>query len=80
MEFNYDLKPTREGLNPTIAAMMDRAFYAGRAAGRNVQFIRQSDGKLDEFSLATVERAQEFAVKLTRESTPFAVSQIGASK
>ena len=73
MQFNSDFQPNRDGLPAAIAPMMDRAFYTRRAAGLNVQFIRE-DGALDEFSLATAERRDAFVAALQRQGKDYAIS------
>jgi len=72
MNFNPEYKPNRENLSPTIAAMMDRVFYSRRAQGMNVQWM--NEGRLDEWSMETVERAQAFLAQLQRRGIDAVIS------
>ncbi|TGT90866.1 MULTISPECIES: hypothetical protein [unclassified Mesorhizobium] len=74
MQFDPSYKPRRDGLPEMIAAKMDSIFYARRAAGLNVQFVRESDGQLDEWSLADTERRDAFTASLQRQGIAFAIS------
>lgn len=73
MEFDHSFKPNRSGLPAALAARMDVVFYARRAQGLNVQFIRE-DGALDEFSLSDHARVESFTQSLVRQGKAFAVS------
>lgn len=73
MKFNPEYKPNRDNLSAHIVVMMDRVFYGRRALGMNVQFIRE-DGRLDEFSLESAERAQAFLAKCHRQGLDAVIS------
>lgn len=72
IEFKFDQnhKPSRNGLSPEIAALMDRAFYSRRPLGFNVQFLTE-DGQRDEWSFNNRASAERFANNLDR---PYAFS------
>jgi len=72
MNFNPEYKPNRENLSAHIAAMMDRVFYSRRAQGFNVQFM--NNGKLDEWSMESADRAQALFAKLTRDGVDAVIS------
>ncbi len=74
MQFDPTYKPNRENLSAAIAAMMDRVFYARRSQGLNVQFIRE-DGRRDEWSMESAERAQAFLAKCHREGLQAVISE-----
>lgn len=73
MTFDPAYKPHRDGLTPAIAALMDRAFYRNRADGFNVQFIAEN-GKRDEWSFNSRERAEAFATNLAKRDVESAFS------
>lgn len=73
MKFDANHKPNRANLSPTVVAMMDRAFYARRPAGLNVQFINEV-GDLDEWSFASIDSRDQFLAGLQKQGRDFAVS------
>jgi hypothetical protein len=72
MTFDHTYKPNRDNLTPATAMLMDRAFYARRVIGWNVQFM--NEGKRDEWSFNSAERAQAFANSLSARGLEFAFS------
>lgn len=73
MQFDHNYKPNRDGLEPTIAAMMDRVFYARRSQGMNVQW-KHENGTLDEWSFADMLRADQFLAKCQRDGLDAVIS------
>jgi len=72
MQFNPEFKPNRENLAPRMVEMMDRVFYSRRAQGMNVQFM--NNGKLDEFSLESADRANAFLAQCKRNGIDAVIS------
>lgn len=72
MEFNTEYKPNRDNLSAATAALMDRVFYSRRAQGFNVQFM--NEGRLDEWSMESAERAQALHAKFQRQGIESVIS------
>ncbi len=73
MKFDASFHPSRSNLSPAIAAAMDRAFFARRPAGLNVQFLTEA-GALDEWSFASAAQRDRFTDGLRADGRDFAVS------
>lgn len=73
MNFNPEYKPNRDNLAPRMVEMMDRVFYSRRAQGMNVQFM--NNGKLDEWSMESADRAHALHAKLTRDGVDAVISK-----
>ncbi|MER9524024.1 hypothetical protein NKI96_10610 [Mesorhizobium sp. M0292] len=74
LQFDAARKPHRDGLPATIVEKMNAVFYARRTAGLNVQFVRSTDGQIDEWSFANAEQRDSFVASLIRQNIRFAIS------
>lgn len=72
MNFDHNFKPNRDNLPPVLVDAMNRVFYSRRSQGMNVQWM--NNGKLDEWSMESAERAEKFAANLARKGIPAVIS------
>ena len=59
------------GLPVYIEKRIAEVRAARSEVGLNVRFIRETDGKCDEFSFGTIERRDLFIAKMKRTHTPY---------
>lgn len=72
MQFDPNHKPNRDNLSAATAALMDRVFYNRRAQGMNVQWM--NEGRLDEWSMESAERAQRLFEKFQSQGIDAVIS------